>query len=81
MEKFVAAIGTIFLGLVATLAFTIVATFFGAVSGWIVGLFFEEMILGFFTQLGITDMSMWQLGAVFGWMGGFLKTKVTVTDK
>jgi hypothetical protein len=51
----------------------------GAFAGWVVGLFFADTILGIAGQLGIRNVTMWQLGAFLGFVGGFLKTKVTAT--
>ena len=80
MDKFASAIGVIFLGMTAIFFFPIIAVFFGALSGWIVGLFFEETILGILSQMGIKNVSMWQVGAFAGFFGGFLKTKVHQKD-
>lgn len=80
MTKFfggaVLAVGGIFF-------FVIFGTLIGAFSGWVVGLFFGETILFIASQLGIKNVTMWQLGAFLGFVGGFLKTKVTaeVTEK
>lgn len=77
MENLVKAFGTIFLAIAGILFFTILGALMGALSGLIVGLVFSETILGIFTQLGIHDVAMWQIGAFLGWVGGFLKTKVS----
>lgn len=55
----------------------IAGTLMGALAGWAVGLFFNDTILGIAAQLGIRDVAMWQLGAFLGFIGGFLKTKVS----
>lgn len=49
---------------------------FGALAGWIVGLFFSETILGILTQMGI-ETSMWEFGCFLGFVGGFFKTSIT----
>ncbi len=57
--------------------FGILTTFMGAVSGWFIGLFFEETILGILSSLGISGFSMWQIGAFLGFVGGFFRTTVS----
>jgi hypothetical protein len=69
---FVLTIGGVFL-------LIIFSTLMGALAGWVVGLFFSETILGILSQLGIRNIAMWQFGAFMGFVGGFLKTKVTAT--
>lgn len=71
------AIGTV-LGLIA-LAFLaiIVGTLMGAITGWVVGLFFGNAILGALASFGVVGVSMWQLGAFLGFVGGFFRTTVT----
>jgi hypothetical protein len=52
---------------------------FGAFSGWVVGLFFSETILGFLARVGVDvdGLALWQVGAAMGFLGGFLKTSIT----
>lgn len=56
----------------------ILTALIGAVSAWIVGLFFADQIIDFLNRLGVrTDgLSMWQIGAALGFIGGYLKTTV-----
>lgn len=61
--------------------FVIFGTLLGGVAGWIVGLFFADTILGIASQLGIKNVTMFQLGAFMGFFGGFLKMKVTAEVK
>ena len=61
--------------------FVIFGTLLGAVAGWIVGLVFSDTILGVLAQLGVKGITMWQFGAFMGFVGGFLKTKVSATVK
>lgn len=51
-------------------------TVFGGIAGWIVGLFFRETILNTFNAFGVNtyELSMWQIGATFGFVSGFFKT-------
>ena len=57
----------------------ILGTFFGGVAGWIVGLFFTDIIMDTLNRIGVDTMgmTMWQLGATLGFVSGFFKsTKV-----
>lgn len=60
----------------------ILGVLFGAFSGWVVGLFFTDTILGFLARLGVdTDgLAVWQVGAAMGFLGGFLKTSVSTKN-
>lgn len=51
----------------------ILPTFLGAVGGWVVGLFMGNSILGALASMGITNISMWQLGALLGFVGGYFR--------
>ena len=65
-----AALGGIFV-------FAMISPLFGGIAGWVVGLFFGDTILGILGQLGVHNVTMFQFGAFMGFVGGFLKTKVT----
>lgn len=54
----------------------ILSTLAGGISAWIVGLFFEDTILGVFATLGIKGLSMFQIGAFLGFVAGFFKSCV-----
>ena len=45
------------------IAIVIMATLCGGISGWIVGWFFGDTILGILAQIGISNVSMFQVGA------------------
>ena len=51
----------------------LVGALMGAFSGWVVGLFFDETILGIFAQIGIKNVTMWRIGCFIGFVGGFFK--------
>ncbi len=57
----------------------IASTFFGGVASWIVGLAFEDTILGILAQLGITNVTMFQVGAFLGFVTGFLKENIKIS--
>ena len=58
----------------------VISTFFGAVIGWFVGLFFGKAILGILACVGIKGFSMWQIGAALGFIGGFFTRKININD-
>jgi hypothetical protein len=76
MEGMVKFFGTAALGLGGLFFFIILGALTGGVGGWVVGLAFGDTILGIAGQLGIKGVTMFQLGAFLGFVGGFLKTKV-----
>ena len=56
---------------------------FGAFSGWVVGLFFTDTVIGFLGRLGVetAGLEVWQVGAAMGFLGGFLKTSIHRSSK
>lgn len=81
MDKLATMFGGVALFFGGVFLMVIFGTLMGAVAGWIVGLFFGETILSILGQLGVRNVTMWQFGAFMGFVGGFLKTKVTATVK
>lgn len=75
MEKALAAVG---LTLVMILVIPILGSFFGALSGWAVSLVWNDAIIGFLSRIGVdtNGLTLWQVGAAMGFLGGFLKTTV-----
>ncbi len=53
----------------------------GAISGWAVGLFFGDTILGILSQIGIYGVSMWQVGAFMGFVAGFFTKLISFNTK
>lgn len=49
---------------------------FGAFGGWAVGLFYPNTLHLLGHRLGL-DVPPWQLGAMFGFVGGFFKATST----
>lgn len=72
--RIVSSAGAVFLSV-------ILSAFLGGVAGWIVGLFFSDMILNILGQLGVHNVSMFQFGVFMGFVGGFLRTKVANSAK
>jgi len=62
--KILAALFGLFLLIIAR-------TFSGAFTGWVVGLAFSGAILGILDQIGLHSVSMWQFGALLGFVSGF----------
>lgn len=81
MEKLATIFGGVALGIAGIFFFVIFGTLMGGVAGWIVGFFFGDIILGIAAQIGIKNITMFQLGCFLGFVGGFLKTKVTAEVK
>lgn len=53
----------------------------GGISGWIVGLFFGDIFLGIFKQIGIENVTMFQMGAFLGFIASFFKPIVQHKSK
>lgn len=77
MDKLLLGLGGV--ALVALLLFVCVllSTLGGIASGWIVGLFFSDLILKFFTALGLHGFQMWQIGGCLGFLGSFFRSSNT----
>jgi hypothetical protein len=67
----------------AVIFMVILGTLFGAVAGWIVGLFFTDTILTTLGRFGVDTfgLTMWQLGATLGFIGGFFKSATAKVNK
>lgn len=81
MKDMAEGFGVIVMAFGAIFLFTIFGSLLGAIAGWIVGLFFGDTILGILAQLGIHNITMFQFGAFMGFIGSFLKTKVSAEVK
>ncbi len=79
MDGMAKAFGGVALAMGGIFFFVIFGTLLGGIAGWIVGLVFGETILGIIGQLGVHNVTMFQFGSFLGFIGGFLKTKVTAT--
>jgi hypothetical protein len=73
------------IGAVAATAFLapLLGVLFGAFSGLIVGLFFEQTIVDFMTRIGfdMAGFAVWQLGAALGFVGAFFRCTQTLRSK
>ena len=52
----------------------ILGTLTGAISGFVVGLAFGNIITYTLAQFGIHGVALWQLGATLGFVGPFFKS-------
>lgn len=77
MDEFAKVVGVGMLAVAAIFFFILLSTFIGGFTGWVIGLFYGDTILRIFAQLGVKDITMFDLGIFLGFVGGFLKTKVT----
>jgi hypothetical protein len=75
MKTLLAIFGVFFL----IAALPLLGTLAGAFVGWVVGLFFEETVMGFFSRLGFdtAGYAMWQLGAALGFVSAFFRSTTT----
>jgi hypothetical protein len=76
-EKLGESVGIAILFAGSIFVVVIFGTLVGALAGLVVGWVFGGTILGILGQLGVHDVAMWQFGAFLGFVGGFLKTKVS----
>lgn len=73
MDKFLIIVGGVLLAAIVTFFAPLLMVVLGAFSGWVVGMFFPETILGFLEQIGITGLEVWEVGASLGFLGGFFR--------
>ena len=55
--------------------------FLGAFCGWIVGYVFDETFAMWRVYFGLQQFVPWQIGAMLGFVGGFLKAPQTNNSK
>jgi len=57
---------------------SLVGAFFGMIGGWIVGWAFDETMQKLLVNvLGLKDVVMWELGAMMGFVGGFIRSSTS----
>jgi hypothetical protein len=74
--KWSETIAALTIGTLALVIMIILGPLVGALSGLIVGIFFSTPILNVLSAMGIEGITMWQLGAFLGFVGGFFKAVV-----
>lgn len=59
----------------------LLSTIGGIIGGWVVGIFFEGMILNALARFGVdtVNLALWQLGGTLGFIGSFFKSVQTNT--
>ncbi len=64
------------LGLFALILFSVIilATLFGWFAGWVVGLFFSDMLLPIFAAIGLKGFTLAHIGAFLVLVVGFFKS-------
>lgn len=60
-------------------AVIILGTLFGWFAGWVVGLFFSDMLLPIFATTFLKGFTMAHIGAFLGFVGGFFKASVSTS--
>ena len=53
---------------------SVAGAFFGGISGWIVGIIFDETFIDLRKHFGLSNLSMWQIGCGCGFVGAFFRT-------
>lgn len=71
--KGLAYLGGVVVGISLFFFLPLLGALIGAFSGWVVGWFFSETILGFLAAFGIKGLAMWQVGVSLGFIGGFFR--------
>lgn len=82
MSDFVKVIGGLAIGAAIVIFLAIFGTLAGIIGGWIVGLFFTDLIVGFIGRFGVNTagLEVWQIGGVLGFLGGYFKSVQTSTS-
>ena len=74
MKDFLVVVGGSVVVIGGLLVLPILGAFFGGVGGWLVGIFFGDLILGTLAALGIKGLTMWQLGVTLGFLSGYQRS-------
>jgi hypothetical protein len=77
LNKLLAGLGVGALLLVISSVMTVLSTILGALSGWVVGFFYQDTMLDVFSQVGIHDVALWQIGAFLGFVGSFFGASIS----
>lgn len=82
MESFIKAIGAIVVLAVLLCLSPLIGVLAGAFSGWIVGLFFSDVILWFLTKVGVdtAGLEVWHVGVALGFLGSFFRPSITTNS-
>jgi hypothetical protein len=74
MQIFAKILGVFALTAFLVLLGAVLGTLTGALSGWLVGIWFSDWLLPVFARVGLGGFPLWQLGAFFGFIGGFIRS-------
>jgi hypothetical protein len=74
--------GGVALVVAALLVFPLLGATLGAFSGWVVGFVWGDTILGVLRSIGLQEkITMTQIGCTAGFLGGFVKTRLSTEKK
>lgn len=79
MDKALKLVGIAALGAGMMVFVSIAGAVFGAIGGWLTGLFFGDQIIDVLGRFGVvTDgLALWQVGLMLGFVGGFFRAVQT----
>jgi len=75
-----AAVALIIIAVVLLCIAPLIGVLVGAFAGWVVGMAFPDT-MGLLAQMLHIEAAPWQLGAIFGFVGGFFRSTSTTTNK
>jgi hypothetical protein len=81
MSDFFKVLGAVVAVIAVAFFITLFGVLGGIVVGWVVGLFFTDLIVGFISRFGVNTVGLevWQIGGALGFIGAFFKTVNTNT--
>lgn len=79
MESILKIFGAAVLVILGILVLPLLGVLGGIFSGWVVGIFFTDMILEVLSRFGVdtVNIALWQIGGALGFIGGFIKSYQT----
>lgn len=77
------AIGGVVAAIVIVFFLGILGVLGGIFGGWIVGLFFTDLIIGTIARIGVdtAGLEVWHIGGTLGFIGAYFKSVQTNTNK
>ena len=79
MEKLVVSLLVLFGTALVSFIRTLAGALFGGISGWIVGLVFNESVT-LIMNTYIPEFTMFQIGAALGWIGSFFRATLSTNQ-
>lgn len=79
MNDFLKIIGGVVFVIAMVFFLGILGTLGGIIGGWIVGLFFSDLIIGTIARTGLdtVGLEVWHIGGTLGFIGSFFKSVQT----